>query len=166
MSTKELNPLDFKDPSNYTREDLIELCERAVVPCSEWHDRDSLSAQKNLEEVYSFLKIGCDYKMNNESDRTVWIAFSNVTYEQYTNSYHSLGIDSIEDYKIYCENEGIEDSEMFEGGRYVEISKFVEYFNPMDDEDPLNGKRVYTGYLGGYLPTEFRLAEADGSDWY
>lgn len=166
MSTEELNPLDFKNPLDYTTDDLINLCERAVVPCSEWRDRDSLSSQKNLEEVYSYLKAGCDYKLTTESDRTVWIEFLNVTYDQYTNSCYSLGIDSMDDYRTYCENEGIEDSEMFEGGSYVDTSKFVEYFNPMDDEDPLNGKRVYTGYLGGYLPTEYRLADADGSDWY
>jgi hypothetical protein len=165
MST--LNPLDFKSPEDYTREDLIDLCERGVVPCSEWNDRDSLSAQHNLEEVYSYLKAGCDYVITTESDRTVWVAFKNVTLEQYRDANYSLNIDSKDDYLNYCESESIEPGEMFECyGRYISDSMFKDYFNPYDDLDPLNNKKILEGYLGGYIPTEFRLAEADGSDWY
>ena len=76
-------------------------------------------------------------------------------------------IDSKDDYLNYCESESIEPGEMFECyGRYISDSMFKDYFNPYDDLDPLNNKKILEGYLGGYIPTEFRLAEADGSDWY
>lgn len=36
----------------------------------------------------------------------------------------------------------------------------------MNTLNPLNFEEIYQGNLGGYIPTEFRLAEADGGDWY
>jgi hypothetical protein len=38
-----------------TIEDLIKLCEDAVVPCSKWDNRDSYSAQKKIQSIYEGL---------------------------------------------------------------------------------------------------------------
>lgn len=162
-----LNPLDFKDPQDYTRDDLINLCERAVVRCSEWRDRDSYSCQVNIQECYDYLSRGYDYTITIESDRTVWIAFNNVTKTQLKNdSIHWLSIDDLDDYREWCDIEGIEYGEMFDSQRYIEWDNFKTYFNNEDENDPLNFEEIYQGHLGGYIPTEFRLAEADGGDWY
>lgn len=162
-----MNPLDFKDPQDYSRDDLISLCERAVVPCREWNDRDSFSAQVNLQECYDYLNRGYIYDITNESDRTIWISFKNVTKNQLKNDpIYYLSIDDISEYREYCEEEGIE-FDMFESsGSYINWNNFKTYYNENDENDPLNFEEIYQGNLGGYIPTEFRLAEADGGDWY
>ena len=56
---------------------------------------------------------------------------------------------------------------MFESsGSYINWNNFKTYYNDNDENDPLNFEEIYQGNLGGYIPTEFRLAEADGGDWY
>ena len=163
----ELNPFDFKDPSEYTREDLIDICMRAVVPCSQWRDRDSFSAQVNLQEVYDYLKRGYDYDILTNSDNTVWVTFKNVTKNNLKNDNgYYLSIDDIDEYREYCNAEGIE-CDMFESvGRHINWNDFYTFHNEADESDPRNFEEVYNGVLGGYLPTEFRLAERDGDDWY
>ncbi len=57
----------------YTREELIEICEKAFVPEEKWHDRDSSEAQKQLGECYIFLKDGCEFELREEdsSENTI-----------------------------------------------------------------------------------------------
>ena len=163
----EIDPLDFKAPLDYTREDLIDLCERAVVSCTKWNNRDSYSSQVNIQECYDYLKRGYDYDITTESDNTVWINFKNVTKTQLqTDDVCWLSIDDIDDYREYCDLEGIEYGEMFESNRYINWKNFESYFNDTDESDPLNFEQIYKGRLGGYIPTEYRLAKADGEDWY
>lgn len=67
--------------TEYTREELISICEKAFVPQDKWHDRDSQSAQTQLGEAYALLKDGCkftvmvtkDGKGCSTDDRTIWI---------------------------------------------------------------------------------------------
>lgn len=46
-----------------TREELISLCERAIVPQEKWQNRDSESAQKGVGRVWQLLKCGCKYEI-------------------------------------------------------------------------------------------------------
>jgi hypothetical protein len=65
--------------SGYTREQLIELCERGIVPESKWLDRDSHGAQSGLGKAWALLRAGCDFRdVSSDSDLsdfggTVWI---------------------------------------------------------------------------------------------
>lgn len=63
----------------YTREELIKICEQAFVPQNKWHNRDSSSAQIHLGECYALLKAGCHFEMNQDGpkpdDQTIWIQF-------------------------------------------------------------------------------------------
>ena len=150
--------------SAITREDLISICERSVVSYRAWDNRDSYSAQVNVADIYKLLKGGCDFKYNIENDRTIWVSFINVTREQLDEAKsHNLNIDSIED---YFEEYG-RSSEMFYGYPFsVEENLFKTI--TVDDEanDDILSMEYYTGHLGGYLPTELRLREANGGDWY
>ena len=101
----------------YTREDLIKICEQAFVPEDKWHDRDSETSQCSLGECYALLKAGCDFEVVYEDDvcatneRTIWL-------------------------NVY--------------------SKGFGYF----DWGGAKEKHHY------YLPTQKRLDEANGGDWY
>jgi hypothetical protein len=60
----------------YSREVLVDLCERAAVPVDHWHDRDSAGAQKQVGEALMLLKAGCDFSMSEDpvtDEKTVWI---------------------------------------------------------------------------------------------
>ena len=63
----------------YTREELINICEKSFVSESKWHDRDSQEAQKQLGKCYALLKDGCDFKIINDEDicktdeNTIWL---------------------------------------------------------------------------------------------
>jgi len=46
---------------DYTREELIAICERSFVPEEKWRNRDSASAHRQLGECYALLKAGCDF---------------------------------------------------------------------------------------------------------
>jgi len=46
-----------------TREELIALCEAALVPESEWRNRDSAGAQRQIGEAWALLRAGCPYRI-------------------------------------------------------------------------------------------------------
>ena len=48
--------------TEFTREELIDICERAVVPVKQWGNRDSASAHLQLGQCTVLLKAGCDFK--------------------------------------------------------------------------------------------------------
>ena len=134
-----------------TREDLIKLCEDAVVPCSKWDNRDSYSAQVNIQDAYKGLTGGVPYKYDIEYGYThtvsgyISIVFEKPTREQ-RKAFKHLEIDSLEDHIDWHEEQYGEDSgyEMF-------------------DSHPMNWK---DDYLSVYIPTRERLIEANGNDWY
>ena len=124
----------------YTREDLIQICQDSVVPYTKWSNRDSYSSQVGVSSIYQGLVAGIDYKHRVDCE-TIWISFEKPTEEQKIDIYYKyyLNIDSIDDYLE--ENEG---SEMFYD----------------------SGINWNSDFLAGYLPTRKRLDDADGDDWY
>lgn len=64
--------------TDYTREELIDICERAIVSESDWGDRDSHQAQMQVGSCWALLKAGCEFKVITEGslrsdDRTIWV---------------------------------------------------------------------------------------------
>lgn len=55
-----------------TREELLSLCERGVVPEKKWWDRDSASAQRQLGECRALLAAGCDFDVEPEIKHNAW----------------------------------------------------------------------------------------------
>ena len=55
--------------TDYTREELIALCERAIVAEDLWHNRDSATAQQKIGRCWALLKAGCAFKITNSKDQ-------------------------------------------------------------------------------------------------
>lgn len=111
----------------YTREELIAICERAFVPQEHWWDRDTAGAQIKMGSCLALLKAGCYFEIQYTKDgsgcstdeNTIWIQFW------------------VHDF-IWFETEHTERDE--------KGNKFHDYHF--------------------YLPTESRLDERKGMDWY
>jgi hypothetical protein len=52
----------------YTRQDLITICERAIVPLAKWSNRDTPQSQKDVGKVWALLKAGCPFTIIREED--------------------------------------------------------------------------------------------------
>lgn len=67
---------------DYSRENLIAICEAAVTPVAKWRNRDSPGAHEKLGLCWVMLKAGCEFHVHaprpGESgcytdDRTIWL---------------------------------------------------------------------------------------------
>lgn len=70
--------------TKYTRKELIEICESAIVSQKEWSDRDSASSQIDVGKCWALLKSGCKFEIATKDeeinrcitdDKTIWIQF-------------------------------------------------------------------------------------------
>ena len=66
----------------YTREKLIEICEKAIVKHDQWSDRDSASSHIGVGTCWALLKAGCKFQINTKENikgdcvtdnHTIWI---------------------------------------------------------------------------------------------
>jgi hypothetical protein len=115
---------------NYTREKLIEICEKAIVNQSKWQNRDSASSQIGVGQCWALLKSGCKFQIATKentigscitSEKTIWIQFW------------------VKDFTWYDTLDGDSD----------------EYPDGIDNSE-----------YQFYLPTEKRLVNSKGEDWY
>ena len=78
----------------YTREQLIEICERAVVDVCKWSNRDSPEAQEKVGQAWAALKAGCTYSIHPgrpegarsgcwTDGRTIWITITRPTFNSF-----------------------------------------------------------------------------------
>ena len=73
-----LNIADVSN-SNFTRQQLISICERAVVDVSKWRNRDSPSSQESIGKLWVLLKANCQFEVLYENDglctndNTIWL---------------------------------------------------------------------------------------------
>jgi hypothetical protein len=68
----------------YTREQLIDICEKAIVPEEKWGNRDSALAHQKIGMAWAYLKAGVPFKVTRQGDspycvtdsHTIWLEFS------------------------------------------------------------------------------------------
>ena len=66
--------------TNYTRKQLIEICEKAIVKETEWRDRDSGAAHINVGTCWALLKAGCKFTIKvddsacSTDEETIWVS--------------------------------------------------------------------------------------------
>lgn len=133
------------------REELIQLCEDAVVNHKKWRDRDSYSAQKNIQSIYKGLTAGLDYRIiTKEIDK------------DYCSDESTLIIEFLQPI----------DLDKLKTGKDLEISSRENYFKDCDpdyetemfDGDGINFESTFTK---SYMPTRKRIKKCGiGNDWY
>lgn len=64
-----------------TREDLIALAERGIVPESKWADRDSAGAQMQLGKAWALLRAGCEFRFASSPEQTEDTHWVEITYQ-------------------------------------------------------------------------------------
>lgn len=58
-----------------TREELLEIIEDAVALETNWHNRDSAVAHRQLGELWVLLKAGCYFTIDTKGDKdTLWVS--------------------------------------------------------------------------------------------
>lgn len=68
----------------YDRDELVAICEAALVPKDRWRDRDSYGAQKGVATAWMLLRTGHDFTVLTRpegetgrgcftDDRTIWL---------------------------------------------------------------------------------------------
>lgn len=50
--------------TDYTRAELVAICEQAVVPVEKWRNRDSASAQQGVGLAWVLLRAGCEFHIH------------------------------------------------------------------------------------------------------
>ena len=63
---------------DYTREELISICNDASVPQDKWRNRDSADAQRQMGDCLALLRAGCQFEISHEyslatDEHTIWI---------------------------------------------------------------------------------------------
>jgi hypothetical protein len=124
----------------YTRKDLIQICLDGVIHHTKWRNRDSYSAQVQLNDIYNALTANIEYTYRVEYE-TIWIDFEKASYGDLSDGSY-LNISDIEDYFNDCDPE-----------------RETEMFNS-------NGIDFQSNYRGGYMPTRKKLDVIEGDDWY
>lgn len=68
---------------DWTREELIDICERAVVAQEKWANRDSHEAHLNIGQAWVLLQAGCEFTIRVAgkgdvctNERTIWVDIS------------------------------------------------------------------------------------------
>ncbi len=66
--------------TDYTRVELIAICQRAIVQQENWDNRDSAGAQRQVGEAWALLRAGCAFEICHTAgdtcvtdEETVWI---------------------------------------------------------------------------------------------
>lgn len=83
---------NLKD-SDFSRENLIAICEAAVVPVEKWRNRDSPSSHEKLGLCTVMLKSGCKFQVHMPVDgikdtcitdeRTIWLTVEWPTFNTF-----------------------------------------------------------------------------------
>ena len=59
---------------DYSRDELIAICEQAIAPMNSWHDRDSASAMRQVGDCWALLKADVPFRIQSDTDEdTIWV---------------------------------------------------------------------------------------------
>ena len=71
--------------TNYTREELINLCEKSITNYKTWRDRDMPEATKHIGTAWALLKSDCPFNILDTGDlktdnHTIWFEIKNPSF--------------------------------------------------------------------------------------
>ena len=134
-----------------TKEELITLCEDAVVHHTKWNNRDSYSAQREIQSIHKGLTAGLDYR---------------IVTKEIDPEYHS------DERTIIIEFLQPIDLDKLKTGKHLNISSRDDYWKDCDPDyegEMFNGDGIdfESSYTKTYMPTRKRIEECGvGNDWY
>ena len=68
--------------TDYTREELISICEQSVVPYPKWINRDSPSSQAKVGMAWAYLKAGCEFRIHEDTgEDIIWLELYHYEFE-------------------------------------------------------------------------------------
>lgn len=74
---------------DYSRDELIGICDQAIVPQKLWHNRDSCAAQQQVGRCRALLLAGCEFYIRKYGDRCVtddrliWVEINSKGFEHF-----------------------------------------------------------------------------------
>ena len=79
--------------TDYTREELIAICERAMIPLHQWSNRDTPESIRAVGECWAYLKTGCEFRVHPEAVMlqkglyttmdTIWVEVMHPTFNSF-----------------------------------------------------------------------------------
>ncbi len=64
-----------------SRKELIELCERGIVPVNKWSNMSTHCAQEQLAHCWMLLRAGCDFNIYGHEEHRIYVRISHPTFE-------------------------------------------------------------------------------------
>lgn len=131
------------------REELIQLCQMAVVHHTKWNNRDSYSAQKGLQSIYFGLTAGFNFR---------------IVTKEVSSDYHSDDDTLIVEFLPPFDN--------IENAKPLKISSREDYFKDCDPEhetEMFDGEGIDfdSSFTKTFMPTKKRIENVGvGNDWY
>jgi hypothetical protein len=68
---------------SYSRQDLIKICEKAIVDVSKWDDRDTPITQQQVGIVWALLKANCIFEIEKVDAGTIWLYIYAPSFRHY-----------------------------------------------------------------------------------
>ena len=70
---------------NYSREYLIEICEKAIVPVERWNNWGTPHAQQSVGRCWALLKAGCEFEVDAKetTEETIWLNINTPTFNTF-----------------------------------------------------------------------------------
>lgn len=134
-----------------TREQLIKICQDAVVHHTKWTNRDSYLAQKRIQSTYLGLTAGLNFRVVTKE-----------IYPDYYSDENTLIIEFLQPI----------DLDKLKNGKHLKISSREDYFrdcDPNHESEMFDGEGInfYSDDTITYMPTVERLNKCGvGNDWY
>jgi hypothetical protein len=123
-----------------TKNSLIELCENAVVSSHLWKNSESYAAQVNIADAWLLLHLDCVFsQMISPDDLIIWLNFK-------------IDADVRERYQDFSDRLSIDSRDTY----------FNLFEKSMDEATPLD---ISLSTASVFIPTQWCLNEANGSDW-
>lgn len=67
----------------YSREQLIEICEQSIVPVKKWGNRDTPNVQQKVGVCWALLKSGCSFQIDKTTTETIWLSIETPTFNTF-----------------------------------------------------------------------------------
>jgi hypothetical protein len=80
------------------RDELIDICERAIVSVADWSNRDTPAAHLNIGICWALLKAGCTYEVRRQGkfidcygdDTTIWLDITYPNFDDFEGGWQDI----------------------------------------------------------------------------